>query len=198
MRSLLCGAMRLVLLASLLPRAASASAIGIGRRRPQEPPPSAPPTEGTWRSAVDPASGRTYYWNTATRESRWTKPTTPVEAAVPPVPSAVATSPEPAAAEPESETEEEYTPGEADMEEYTINNPSRPMRLRPLPWVRARIASSTTAARTAISSISTSTSSIISSSSGSSSSSSTDETRRSSFVQGVYLGSLFLAAAALL
>ena len=31
-------------------------------------------TPSAWRAASDPRTGREYYWNTATRESRWTKP----------------------------------------------------------------------------------------------------------------------------
>lgn len=35
---------------------------------------SGPAAAGEWRKAVDPNSGRTYYWNTKTRESRWALP----------------------------------------------------------------------------------------------------------------------------
>ena len=33
-----------------------------------------PPTSSDWREAVDPRTGRTYYWNRKTRETTWSRP----------------------------------------------------------------------------------------------------------------------------
>ena len=130
--------------------------------------------QGEWKEAIDPRSGRTYYWNTATRESRWTKPKSKA-AAIPAAPA------EPVVEDDDPEAEDQYTPGEADMEEYTISNPSRPRR-RPLTWMRTSIASRAEAARSALRSRD----------------SSEGETRRPAVLQGVYLGSVLAAAAAFL
>ena len=35
-----------------------------------------PVIQSNWASAVDPNSGKLYYYNTETHETRWTKPTT--------------------------------------------------------------------------------------------------------------------------
>lgn len=34
----------------------------------------APSISSQWRDAIDPSTGRTYYWNRKTRESRWERP----------------------------------------------------------------------------------------------------------------------------
>ena len=58
-----------LLLLLLLPHAGGTPAFALRRRSPT------PVAESpAWQSAVDPASGRTYYWNTGTRETTWVRP----------------------------------------------------------------------------------------------------------------------------
>ncbi len=49
---------------------------------------------GEWQAVVDPASGNTYWWNTATNATSWTPPPEPTPAAAPP-PAAAASEPAP-------------------------------------------------------------------------------------------------------
>ena len=35
---------------------------------------AAPWSAGEWRTEIDPLTGKTYYWNTETREVTWDKP----------------------------------------------------------------------------------------------------------------------------
>jgi len=140
--------------------------------------------QGEWKEAVDLRSGRTYYWNTVTRESRWTKPSptqSKSKAAAAPLPPAAPASRPTVEEDDDPEAEEKYTPGEADMEEYTIRNPSRPGRGQ-LTRMRESFARRTEAARSALRSRD----------------SSEREGRRPAILQGVYLGAVLAAAAAFL
>jgi hypothetical protein len=44
-----------------------------GARKPGEPGP-AKKKKGKWKEVADPKTGRTYYYHTRTRETRWRKP----------------------------------------------------------------------------------------------------------------------------
>ena len=130
---------------------------------------------GAWKEAIDPSTGRTYYWNTKTRESRWTKPS-----ASPPAESPAPTpTSQPADQESdEDEFEGEYMPGEADFEEYTATNPSKPRR-RPLAWMMKKARGTDRREP-------------------SSRGGAEGGERRNPVLQGVYLGSVLAAAAAFL
>lgn len=137
--------MKILLLLAMLPSALTASALFF-RGKPPAPP---EPLEGEWKKAVDPSSGRIYYWNTATRESRWTPPSnanavkspSPAlgEATAPVSDTAAKRAPDDDAAAEEEQAEEQYAAGEADFEEYTASNPSRPLHRR-LKWMGQQFA----------------------------------------------------------
>mmetsp|Transcript_5248 Transcript_5248/g.13819 ORF Transcript_5248/g.13819 Transcript_5248/m.13819 type:complete len:218 (+) Transcript_5248:490-1143(+) len=113
-----------------------------------------------------------------------------------PTPAQASASPEAAAAtvvraardadavEEEAEQEEEYTPGEADFEEYTQSNPSRPRHLRLRSWVANR--ANAALGIHASPAVHGGMRSVV------------KDTERSALLQGVYLGSALVAAVAFL
>ena len=70
-----------VILVATLPTASS-----ITLRRPRITGGGGKAPTSLWEEALDPDSGRTYYWNTKTRETTWTKPVE-MDAVSPPPPS---------------------------------------------------------------------------------------------------------------
>lgn len=157
-----------------------AGAAQLSATRAQTPAQRAnPPEKGTWKAAVDPQTGRTYYWNTATRESRWAPPQETAAAAAPPPKKPADTAAADIDVEEDADAEEQYSAGEADFEEYTESNPSRPRR-RPIKWMRSKLAR-TAPVRDASTEKSDAT-----------------QTKRPAVRQAFYLGSVLAAAAAFL
>ncbi len=86
-----------VLMSCLAMQAGSdASSVPLRLRGGANAPSSSDALPPGWRTAVDPASGRTYYWNVSSRETTWVPPKAPPSdstlppPATPPPPTAVA------------------------------------------------------------------------------------------------------------
>ena len=99
-----------------------------------------------WNEAIDPKTGRTYYWNKQTRESTWTRPSEPEEEeSAPPAPPG---QPPPASNTADSSSTSDAgrsdeiatDDGEATFEEVPVTKPATASRAGGFrsPWVRTR------------------------------------------------------------